>query len=200
MEESPTEGSKSKLIIVSVIVIILVIASIGIYLIGGGASGITAMEGKEIADEIALAWNASAVLVGGGGSNEILNDGRATCWQFSYHNDLRGNGTYEFRVWVYTDGSNKAEEIRLNAPTNVNAIVNWSLDSDSIMNIALQNSEINSFMKHNPTIDMFIIKGGADTSIWSIYWVYNAGFDDPKWAQIQIDANTGEILYVDADN
>ena len=192
MEESTTEGSKSKLIIVSVIVIILVIASIGIYLIGGGASGITAMEGREIAEQLALNWSDNATLV------YVTGDPHQAI-AYRYWN-LTNNTINCLEVTVYT---NKVTETRYTRCLHDEyPICNWTIDSDEAYEIAMDNENINSFMAHYPTLDSFSLATPRldNNSVWYIYWCYNAGFDDPKWAQIQIDATTGEVLYVEADN
>ena len=192
MEESPVEGSKTKIIIASVIVIIIVIASIGIYLIGGGASGITAMEGREIAEQLALNWSDNATLVHVTGNPQ-------QAFAFRYW-DLTNNAINCLEVTVYTD---KTAETRLTRCLHDEyPISNWTIDSDDAYKTAMDNEEIKSFMQHNPTLDSFSLASpiSSNGSIWYIYWAYNAGIDDPKWAQIHIDATTGEVLYVDADN
>ena len=198
MEENPVEGSKSKLIIVSVIVIILVIASIGIYLIGGGASGITAREAIIIADEAALDWNDNATLLNcrkaGPGRSGVF-DG----WFCKYVDTVEIIDSTEcIEIMIYKNGSSIVRENASYGPYL--PLGNWNLDSDEVYDIAIKRNEIKDFLNHYPMIDSFYLGNYTGTPIWVIEWAYNAFIDDPHWAKIEIDANTGEVLYVDADN
>jgi len=197
MEENPVEGSKTKLIIVSVIVIILVISSIGIYLMGGGASGITAMEGREIADEIALNWSANATLTRIQKGADMY--GNFNGWGYSYFDEpIITNSTKCANIGIKTNGTTS---IRISTVLGDRQPMGmWSIDSDVAYEIAKDNSAIKSFLLHRPVLDTFSLGNSTGTPTWYIEWGYNAWIDDPHWARIEIDANTGEVLFVEADN
>ena len=182
------ERSKTKLIIVSLVIIIIVVASFGFYLIKDGASveEITAKEGNNIANQAALNWSVNATLVYIAG-----NPQQAFAYRYW---DLTNNTSNCLEVTVYT---NKTTEMRnTRCLRDEYPICNWTLDSDEVYEIAMANDNIKSFMNHNPTLDSFVLANPTlgSNSVWYIQWAYNAGIDDPKWAQIQIDATTGEVI------
>ena len=189
------EGSKTKIIIASVIVIILIIASIGIYLMNSGASGITAMEGREIADEVAIAHNNVSKLVYVHGIGEINSDGTAYKWRYTYANESNS-----LEVIIDSNGGYQMNELE-NPPSNAQ-IINWTLDSDKIIEIAYSNSIISQYLAEYRQVDLQSIAFAArlNSSVCSIEWVDWGFMDDPHSARIWIDATNGEVIDVEADN
>ncbi len=200
MEESPAEGSKTKLIIVSVIVIILVIASLGIYLMGNGASGITAMEGREIADEVAYEWNNSAELV------EIRslimdNKGYSSGWLYVYASstEIEYSAT-GLEVSVLANKSYTINEIP--HPPSFIPISNWVLNSPEIVETAKLNSEISSFLSQysDARITSMALVGQNESDLkclWTIEWADAGLMDNPHWIRIRLNGETGEVYDVD---
>ncbi len=198
--------SKKRTVIFSIFAVILMLSVISIYTQHGGGQNtekITAMDGKSTADKIAIEWNNSATLVGGGLCGEIDNEGKATCWTFAYQNNMNGNGTYEFNVKVYGNGETKTWILWLNAPTSTHKIEGWTIDSDEAYSIAMKNEKIKAFLHKYPDaeVDSFSLHSSGNSShpVWKIEWVDWGFLDNPHWAEIQIDATTGNVLYVNAD-
>ncbi len=199
MEENPVEGSKTKLIIVLLIVIILVIASLGIYLMGGGASGITAMEGREIADDIAKNWSINATLTGIQKSSNMDGDGRFNEWVYFYIDEIIiTNTTKRAYIGINIDGTSSVRYSTV--IVDCQPIGAFAIDSDKAYEIANDSSAIKSFLLHRPVLDIFSLGNSTGTPTWYIEWGYGSLIDGPQWARIEIDANTGEVLYVNADN
>ena len=191
-EEWPVEDTKTKFILVALVVIVIVVASIGFYLIkdGAGVDGITALEGRAQADEISKNWNPSAKLVHVMIMGETFFDGRSDKWGYSYSDG--------FAVTVFENGSYYSGE--LEAPPSVIPVINWSTDSDEAYQIAQNNSAISRFLSHSPDVYGFFLSATTGEPVWYIEWTYDAGHGDYKWANIEINATTGEVLYVEADN
>ena len=194
------EGAKTKIILTALVVIVIVAASIGFYFIkDAGVEGITALEGKVVAEEVAGNWCVNATLVGVRKSGNMNYQHEFSSWFYVYLDTTNNSRPHQcIEIKVNTTGyiiSTYEDWSSPNIP-----IEYWNIDSNDAYEIATNNGEINSFLKHNPTVDSFSLSCGSGQSIWYIKWAYDAGFDNPKWAQIQIDANTGEVLYVEADN
>ena len=197
------EESKKRIVVISLaIIIVIVVASIGIYLFKGEASveGITALEGRVSANSIAQEWNSSAHLVGVRMSGQ--HEGYADPICYTYTNSTLGqipvffyevyyNANLTYEINTYTFYSPNGEDT---------PIVNWTIDSNDAFDIAKDNPEIAQFLRHNPMVDGVQLSAQSGIPTWYILWTYDAGFDNPKSAQIKIDATTGEVLYVDADN
>lgn len=173
--------------------LIIIIATIGVFILSQNkfSNEIKASEGNVIAEQLALNWSDNATLVHITGKPQ-------EAFAFRYW-DTTNNAINCMEVTVY---ANKTTQTRLTRCLHDEyPISNWTIDSDEAYNIAMNNDKIKSFMRHNPALDSFSLASPTTTgnSVWYIHWAYNASIDDPKWAQIQIDANTGEVLYVEAD-
>jgi len=205
-EEWPVEGSKTKYILVALVVIVIVTASIGFYLIKDGASDIqpvSALDKIDFANQIATDWKSDSILYAVC-MQEQNNNGEITAWRYEYYSPSTANIVNNNHT-IYTCGkvylfSNGTHIIKSFNSSNIYPIDNWTIDSDDAYDIAMENSEITSFLHHEPCPFLFQLSNDSVRSIWQIEWCYDAGFDDPKWAEIHIDANTGEVLYVEADN
>ena len=193
---------KKKILIFSIIAMLGLGSAIFIHILNTNSKGITAMEGKSAADEIALRWNSSAIFVGMGNCGQIDEEGKCTCWIYQYQNKMDGNGTYRLNIKIYYNRENKTEILWLNAPTSTARIKNWTIDSDEAYSIAMKNEKIKAYMDRyaNAGVDIFSLTGSqSGNPVWEIAWVDWGFMDDPHWAKIQIDATTGEVLYVEAD-
>ena len=201
-EEWPVEGAKTKYILVALVVIVIVTASVGYYLIKDGevgVDGITAMEGLDIANPLAKNWNTSAVLIVASKGSNMNGNGEFQLWYYLYTNTQNFTNTPQcLEIQVFSNGSYK---LRYDAGIGDKRPINsYIIDSDKAYDIATAQSELKTFFIHNPMLDHMSLSNSSGTPSWYIDWAYDAGFDNPKWAEIQIDANTGEVLYVEADN
>ena len=209
MEESPTEGSKSKLFIVSVIVIILVIASIGIYLIGGGASveGITAMEGSEIADEVALNWSANATLVSVRIAGSMGDVGHFSAWYYVYAETSNVSDDTEcVEIKITADGEHLISYEHILGPSR--PILSWNIDSDEAYEVAKDHPEIKNYLStySGVVVESFSLGQGGTygpNPVWYIHWEdYSIAstFENYHKAWVRIDAVTGEVLDIEFQN
>ena len=164
-------------------------------------NGITALEGKVIADETARGWNQDAVLVYVIKSSPIEDNGRCSQWRFKYWDGKTKNETSCIKIEVSSTGSIITRTTEL-YEENESPILNWSIDSDRAYELATTNSKIKRYLSNylDEKIDGFILFGSNNNQNprWKIEWV-SWGNDDPHWAHIYIDAHTGEILEVEAD-
>jgi len=191
---------ESKIIIVVTIVIIMIIASI---IIGTKRSnkGITAMEGREIADNLANIWNSSAILVNVMGMGVQYSDGTCSEWGYSYSsNHLDVNQSKGFLITVYVNGSYITGEVE--HPPSPLSLQNWSIDSIEAVSIAKSNSEVSEFLQSYPNakIERIVFIGEniqSNGCLMNIQWSYNAWIDDPHDIRIWIDATNGDIIDVE---
>jgi len=187
-------GMKYSEVLIIGVTFTLIIAAMGVFLLQNDniSNEITAKEGYTIAEQHAKNWSYNATLIYVTGNSQ-----ESFIFRFW---DLTNNTINCLEIKVYT---NKSITTRFTKSLHDEyPISNWTLDSDEAYKIAMNDAEIESFMKHNPMLDSFFLASPTSSgdSIWYIYWAYNAGIDDPKWAQIQIDATTGEVLYVEVDD
>lgn len=185
------------------VVVIVVLAGWVVLVNKPGPEGITAIEGREIADQIALNWSENATLIRVS-QGEESQEGRCFSWFYTYSDSpVINNNTLEIGITVNTNSQTTVTEegniSQFELLNGVSIISKWVFDSNEAYEIAIDNSEIASFMNHNPKTDGFFLVNETGNPTWFIDWTYDAGFDNPKWANIQIDANTGEVLYVEAD-
>ena len=191
------EESKNRIVVISLaIIVIIVVASLGYYLVYQKNSGITAMEGREVADEIAIDWNENAILINVRAIN-MCDDGTSESWVYYYSPTLNivGN-TNCLSVWVF---SNSSTRLRYDAePGDGRPINNWDIDSDEAYEIALSNYEVNLFMLKNPKFDTFQLgHSPSGNFIWYLGWSDNGFLDNPSSIYVQIDATTGQVLSVE---
>ena len=197
------EESKTKVIIIIslAIIVILVVASIRMYLITNESKGITAMEGKETADRIAKEWNESAVLYYIMGIGEIYDNGRCEGWRYEYINQPEDvNDSVRNYVIIFENGT--TQTVDKPSPMNVNTFSNWNIDCEHAVEIAKANGEIKQWLaKYGGTqIQSITLSADENNTGWGIVWSDTGFMDDPHSAGINIDAATGEVLYVEADN
>ena len=200
------EGTKTKYILVALVVIVIVAASIGFYLIKDGAintQSVSAFDKIDSANQIAINWKNDSVLYAIC-MQEQNNNGEITAWRYEYFSPSSAiivniNHTIYTccKVYLFSNGTNKINSFN---SSNIYPSDNLKIDSTDAYDIAMSNSEIEDFMHHDPGLFLFQLSNDSIRSVWQIEWTYDAGFDDPKWAEIHIDANTGEVLYVEADD
>jgi len=177
-----------------------------------------ALQAYEIAEEIAKEWydDSVLVLVGLGG----YSDGRggAHRWSFRYYSPstliIEDNVSYYKRmyIYVYADNETETQTAYIAKSSFSDPIGNWTIDSDEAVEIAKQIPEIESYLDEysraslGMTLKMWerLPDGrenpNQDSATWSIGWSDSGGiFGDPAHARVFINANTGEVLYVDAD-
>ena len=190
---------KTKFIVISLVIVIILIASLGIYLIEDGAGGITAMEGKEIADEIAKEWSQDAVLSLIHKGSLMIHDGYFQIWGYYYlDSPIINNTTKCIGITVESNGDTFiTHNISING---IRPITDFSIDSDEVYDIAKEIPDIASFIKTNPSVEVFSLDASTGDSIWTIEWVGASVVDHARLAQVQIDANTGEVLFVQVYN
>lgn len=195
-----------KKILILILVIILTIGSIFSYYfhINDKTDGINAMENIETVDELATQWNSTAKLyyiIGGG---EIYEDGSCDFWFYEYVTQPPDvNDSVRLSIKVYSNGTIIQTED--NRPIIFNPLENWSIDSDSAVEIAKLNEEVSNYLSKYPgaKIDRIAFVGEntrTNGCLMNIEWTDPGFADDPHSARIWIDATNGEVIDVEADN
>lgn len=197
------------LIIISVVIIIIGALFYVAFLGGTGESGITAMEGKEIASQKALNWTENATLFHIRKASEMVSDGSFSKWIFTYCDSQNiSPSTKYIEIEVCYNNSNAIideDVIGLSTPPFSKPISNWTIDSDEAYEIGKDNETIQLFLSnYEPIVDAFSLRIDMDTNktVWSIHWEDTSSassFENYNRADIEIDASTGEVLYVEAD-
>ncbi len=192
----------------------VMIATFIVLLVLGGAlyyqfayvkedEGITAMEGKEIADNIALNWSENATLIQIG-TSLISESGKADTWYVMYELPTKigtVGETKEFKV--FSNGTVKEIFSSSGKYWGKSLEENWSIDSDKLISIATSNERMKEWLSnhHDAEIEDFGIGINLEYSenpICVISWMSWGLWDNPQSARIIIDADTGEVLYVEA--
>ena len=201
MEEPAAEGNKSKAVIAVVVVLVIVFAAIGFYLIYSGASGITALEGyviaQEAVEEIYDTSNYTLSFVVSWG--ELKNNGYSDGWDY-YIFISKSNQYVSFQIRVYSDETYEHFGPGYSNSQPYSIIHNWNIDSSEAIDIAISNNEVAFFVHGSSNLDLFQLSNFTGKPMWKIEWVDWGFMDDPHWAVIHIDATTGEVIYVDVDN
>jgi len=188
-----------KLLIATFLIILIFILSIVSFRLINDNNGLTAMEGKSIADNIAQDWNTSAELVTIHSIGGADNSGMCLEWRYTYANfNGSANASRALDVIVSQNGSWTINE-RARPPTP-HRLTNWTYDSDQIVTLAKKESEIQQYLNKFPNAkieSMALSSGLNEQHTWYILWSDPGFMDDPHSAVIKLDANTGAVLYVD---
>jgi len=187
------------------LIIILLLISLmtsGCIEIKDDSEGITALEGLEVAEEVALNWSENAILIGVRKGGSIVSGGVYSSWSYSYAaSDNVSTRVEKFGVGINADMTYNTREYE--GTLRHNPIYNWNIDSDEAYETAKDNDEIQEFLSkyERATVERFTLFGGEGGSdpAWKIHWSSMRGFADPKHAEIRINARTGEVIEVDAD-
>lgn len=169
------------------------------------SDGITAKEGYSKALEEALKWNQSAKLIQIRKNSQVIN-GKASQWRYNFGVNNDKNNSIDIIVCV--NGTVFSPRIYRVGP-NYYFIENWTIDSDEAYNIAMSNPTIKTYLnKYGSDVHIYSFILGThkapgelyNKTVWGIEWYGDVtGDEDYKGAEIDIDAITGEVLYVKAD-
>jgi len=193
------DESKNKIIVISLIIIFIIIASLGIVLIEDGANGITALEGKKIADELAKEWRQDAVLYSINEGSTMVGEGHFQIWGYHYYDGPNVTTTTEC-LGITVESNGDTFIFHNSTIDKTIPIGNISLDSDDAYNIVKDIPAINPYLETNPSVEIFSLDASTGTPIWTIEFVEASLVDNARWAQVRIDANTGEVLFTSVDN
>ncbi len=191
-----------KKVLIAILVVILVLSGALYYIHTGekeNEKGITAMEGAKIANKNAEIWNSRASLVYVTGMGEIYSYGKCDKWRYTYSdNNPDLNLSKGFEVIVFENGSSIEREI--DHPPATHEIDSWKIDSTKALEIAKSSDNIRTYLeKHDDAyIESVVLTANESGCAWSISWMSWGFWDDPQSAVINIDATTGEVLYVEA--
>jgi len=107
------------------------------------------------------------------------------------------NSTKGYDVIISYDGSYTTYE-RTYPPAR-DPLINWSIDSPKAVEIAKNNPTIHEYLSkyRGAIIESMAIGGNQTCSAWTIEWTDQGFMDKPHNAKISIDANTGEVIYVE---
>jgi len=200
----------TKTIMLTLFIAFLILSGFYIYTQNADEKrGITAMEGKEIADSVAKNWHNDSIFVYLGSMEDSDKNGFAEKWYYVYYSPstklVENNITRYESTYIYVDASySTIMDTEMSVDSEIGTpIKNWTLDSVDAAEIA----------KKNPTISSYLSKhGNADTgyglqitdkyptlAVWHIVYLDMGYLDAPHNAEIYVDAMTGEVLYVEAN-
>ena len=169
-------------------------------------NGITAMDGYELVKSLIEEsyGNSTIVLFTANALNNAnISNGMSEGWQYIFEVEQQVN----YKVFVINVFSNMAYEIIHTGSSTLpldqwgaySPINNWSLDSDEAYEIALSNEEVNNYMVNNPKGEFIRLESVHTHPVWKIGWIYYFSVNSPKYAEVHISAETGEIVYLDVD-
>ena len=169
--------------------------------------GITAKEGYSKALEEAYKWNQTAKVLLIRKNSEVIS-GKASEWRYEFGVIDENNKNDSIDIVVHEDGTIERSNPYWSGPYEFE-IGKWEIDSDEAYNNAIKTPEIKNYLnKYGKSvhIDSFGLRTCAEDveyknkTVWGIAWYGDVtGDEDYKGARIEIDANTGEVLYVKAD-
>ena len=189
------------------IIFVLIIFSLCIFYFKGisdNEKGITALQGEDIADNIAKEWNQNATLAHvSRGTYEMYDGGKFESWyyvffvNFTYPSSEKG-----LSIRVFSDG--RVETSEMETAYEDYPLKNWTIDSDEAYSIAMKNEKMTEYMNRygDATVDSFYLTMPSENSphpVWNIYFMAGGADLSPHNANISIDATTGEVIYVKAD-
>ena len=204
------EEKRTSLILISLAVVsIIIIASLIIIILDSSELDvITALEGRDIAEPIALSWHDDAVLEHIVMTDKNIN-GKSNSWRYRFYSPSSANTTNNYTqydvlsVSTYSNGT-------LDSYTSITGIIqgnitNWTIDSDEAYEIAKNNRMIANWLsKYQPSFRIDLWGDGiyGSNSVWDFYFddmSLASVFENYHRAEIHIDAHTGEVLFVDDD-
>jgi len=162
--------------------------------------GISALDGLNVANERAREWNPDASLVYVTGMGKIYSNGKCDKWRYTYSDNAPDiNISKGFEIVVFWNGS--YEEREIDHPPATHEIDKWNIDSTKALEIAKSSGHIRTYLeKHDDAyIESIVLTANESGCAWSISWMSWGFLDNPQTAVINIDATTGEVLYVEAD-
>jgi hypothetical protein len=192
-----------------VIIFILILLIISIILFNNQNSSnrryISALEGRNQADDIAKDWNENATLISIGVSDKenVTMDGKCTKWTYVYYNNLTNKSIDALWIIIGENGLISMGNYSISGPSSFRSIDYNIIDSTKAFEIAKENDKISSFLLE---YDYIVIEDfSLDTKsiiprdnhpMWYIHWYSPGDFDNPKNMEIKIDAVTNEIIYI----
>ena len=207
--DSSTNKKYFKLLVLfTILVLISASVIVTLNLNSKNKKGITAMEGLPIANDIAHNWRKNATLFMVRAGSEMTDEGRFSRWIYTFcESSYVTNGTKYIDIEVSSNNSGKISQefsVLPGTPPFLYPITSWSISSEEAYNIAINNEKIDKFIsRYSCYVDGFSLYVDKYTHriVWGISWMGSSGLipDDPHNAGIQIDATTGDVLYVNAD-
>lgn len=182
------------------IVFVTVVGCLDWHLLQSKPQVISAHEGLEKTNSIAKGWRQNATLVVIYSAGEVTSEGKATKWRYSYAElSMITNTTKGYDVILSSDGSFTTYETK--SPPTRYALSNWTIDSDEAIKIARENPTISTYLStyKGATIESMAIGANQTCSGWTIEWSDQGFMDNPHSAKISIDANTGNVIYIESD-
>jgi hypothetical protein len=160
---------------------------------------ISAMEKLEMANSIAQNWNNTSFLIQVAGGEKMDDHGKAHGWGYTYVNNPENkNMTQSLDVIIYSNDSSTTsihERPSINKP-----ITNWTIDSNSAIDMAKSDNRIKSFLSNHPDSKIDRITFNSEYSrtngcIIGIRWIEHNISPIPLSAAL--DGNTGQVIEVE---
>ena len=202
------EESKKRIVVISLaIVVIIVVASLGLYLYNGDSGeasleGISAMEGKDMADEVAISWNSSAILTQVENYNyhvqpyetiRLNSNGESIAWTYVYSDN---NPTKSLTIWyyviIYENGTYGSGEIQSHS---YREITDWNIDSTEALEIASSYPPFQEWRDSSgkPYLHSMGLIAYPEETRWNVFFMDSDGWVLGEYS-MWVDATTGEVI------
>ena len=191
---------RARIVLASIIVLIILLGAFYFSISTKTIHRISALDAKKIADNKALEIDKNLRAYSVVGIGKYSDTGECEGWMFKYRSDSNSSKRVVIKVWW----NGNTESYEDNFSTVASFITNWTIDSTEAVKIAKSVEDVDAYLSkyRNALIERIAIVGEnnrTDGCMINIQWIDWGVMDDPHWAKIQIDATTGEVLYVEAD-
>jgi len=188
--------------LVLIVTVIIIVTIFSLFVLYNKRGGITAKEAEAIAKNEALEWSKNATLFRVDGIGEYVAEGKCTLWRCGYYKCPEIVAPMPV-MWIKVYDNGKCEKYEKSANDlfihDFKPVHDWVIDSDTAYRIALANDTIREYIENyslsNPKIYFFTLSCDGNTSVWSIQWSTDPGFDVRNIAYIGINATSGMVIY-----
>ena len=185
--------------IVILIAIIIVFTALTYVLFSPPTDDImTAIEGVDIANEIAEEWDSTAILVSVADDDfNIDENGKSDVWWYIYLGDeTETNNTELFIVKVHPDDSYTTEILTTDDIPFNHEIEEWTIDSNEALEIAWTEPYFIEFREEYGVSEISMglyYNNSGERAEWEIIILEDKSWNPDEYL-FRIDAKTGEIL------
>jgi len=191
------DKGKDTLMIISVVIVIVLLTGLSYYYLqqSDEAEGITALEGKEIADVIAFEWDKDAMLMAIIPSDDIDENGNGLRWNYYYLNSLVPGNVSELTVLVAYNDTVISDARNISYSLDEEFPIDGDfLDSNQAAEIVYgTDTYIEWEQVHKASKVMFLVlHNDSVRNVWLI--TVDGGNDYNYYWPIRINATTGEEI------
>lgn len=202
--KNKTKKLKSIHVIIICIIVISLIAILFYNMVQIKEEGITAMEGYEKAEAIALEWNATAELVEVNSFWATDYEGNSSAWSYTFYDSqsqfISDSGSFMYFklfVKIYSNGTVFEREF---SGLQSHVIESWNIDSNESYQIALENEQVSTFVS-SPTAELQSLELNYfyNQTCWNIIWKDLEFYEEDRSYKLlaYINASNGEIVSIE---